>query len=166
MQEHIGAVGVKLLYSDYTVQHGGIVLGVAKVAANVYGGVDSDSYGAFGRLLIPFNYSAVTAACLMIKKSKYLEINGFDEKLKVAYNDVDFNIKLLEKGYYNVFLPMVNLFHFESKSRGMDITDAKVIRLNEEAQYMINKWGELLNNDRFYNKNYSLNWWFLLDKRK
>ena len=166
MQEHIGAVGVKLLYSDYSVQHGGIVLGVAKVAANVYGGVDSDSYGAFGRLLIPFDYSAVTAACLMIKKSKYLEINGFDEKLKVAYNDVDFNIKLLEKGYYNVFLPMVNLFHFESKSRGMDITDAKVIRLNEEAEYMVNKWGKLLNNDRFYNKNYSLNWWFLLDRRR
>ena len=166
MQEHVGAVGVKLLYPDLTVQHGGIVLGIAGIAANVYTDVDSESYGTFGRLLIPYNYSAVTAACLMVKKDKYLQVGGLEEELKVAYNDVDFNIKLLEAGYYNVFLPMVNLIHFESKSRGKDTSAEKSARLQEESKYMINKWGDLLKNDKFYNKNLSLNWWFLLDRRR
>lgn len=166
MQDHVGAVGVKLLYPDLTIQHGGIVLGIAGIAANVYTDVDSESYGTFGRLLIPYNYSAVTAACLMVKKEKYLAVGGLEEKLQVAYNDVDFNIKLLEKGYYNVFLPMVNLIHFESKSRGKDTTDEKSIRLKKESKFMSDKWGNLLKNDKFYNKNLSLNWWFLLDRRR
>ena len=166
MQNHVGAVGVKLLYPDLTVQHGGIILGIAGIAANVYSDVDSESYGTFGRLLIPYDYSAVTAACLMIKKEKYLSVNGLDENLKVAYNDVDFNIKILESGYYNVFLPMVNLIHFESKSRGKDTSGEKSQRLQKESEYMIKKWGDKLKNDKFYNKNLSLNWWFLLDRRK
>ena len=166
IQKHVGAVGAKLLYPDLTVQHGGIVLGIAGIAANVYSDVDSDSYGTFGRLLIPYDYSAVTAACLMVKKEKYESVKGLDEKLKVAYNDVDFNIKLLQKGYYNVFLPIVNLIHFESKSRGKDTTGEKSKRLQEESKYMIEKWGNKLKEDKFYNKNLSLNWWFLLDRRK
>ena len=166
MQNHVGAVGAKLLYPDLTVQHGGIVLGVGGIAANVFSNVDSENYGVFGRLLIPYDYSAVTAACLMVKKDKYLSVNGLDESLKVAYNDVDFNMKLLSQGYYNVFLPNVNLFHYESKSRGMDTTIEKKRRLQEERKIMIDKWGKKLKNDKFYNKNYSLNWWFLLDKEQ
>ena len=166
MQKHVGAVGVKLLYSDYTVQHGGIVLGLGGIGANVYGGIDRENYGAFGRLLIPFDYSAVTAACLMVKKSKYLEVNGLDEDLTVAYNDVDFNIKLLEKGYNNVFLPNVELFHFESQTRGKDTTKEKKARLEKESEYMMNKWHDIIKNDKYYNSNLSLRLGFWLDRRK
>ena len=102
----------------------------------------------------------------MVKKSKYNEVEGLDENLTVAYNDVDFNIKLLQKGYYNVFLPQTNLVHYESKSRGQDTKGEKLVRLQKEAKYMQEKWGDLLLNDRFYNKNFSLNSWFMLDRRK
>ena len=165
MQDHIGAVGAKLFYPDGTIQHGGIILGVGGVAAHAYPEVDGQNYGTFGRLLIPYNYSGVTAACLMVKKSKYNEVGGLEEKLKVAYNDVDFNMKLLEKGYYNIFLPQVHLIHYESKTRGLDTTTEKYKRLLQETEYMKNKWKEKLTNDRFYNSNYSLGKDFVLDKK-
>lgn len=163
-QKHVGAVGAKLLYPDKTVQHGGVVLGVAEIAAHAYPGVDDTNYGTFGRLLIPYNYSAVTGACLMVKKEKYLEVDGLDEKLAVAYNDVDFCMKLLEKGYYNVFLPQVKLIHYESKTRGADTSELKMKRLKKEAKLMKDRWGEKLKHDIFYNPNYSLKRDFLLDK--
>ncbi len=165
-RKHIGAVGAKLLYPDGTIQHGGIILGIGGIAAHAYPEVEASNYGTFGRLLIPYNYSGVTAACLMIDKKKYEEVNGLEEELKVAYNDVDFNMKLLEKGYYNIFLPQVTLMHFESKTRGLDTTTEKFKRLQEETEYMKNKWKEKLTRDRFYNPNYSLGRDFRLDKKK
>lgn len=155
-QNHIGAVGVKLLYPNNTIQHGGIILGLGEMASHAYIGEDRGFIGTYGRLLIPYNYSAVTAACLMVKKEKYLEVNGLDENLKVAFNDVDFNLKLLDNGYYNVFLPQVELYHYESKTRGLDTTTKKYKKYVEECNYLKNKWQDKLENDRFYNPNYSL----------
>ena len=165
-QKHVGCVGVKLLYSDETVQHAGVILGLGGVASHAYIGADRNDIGYFGRLCVPYNYSANTAACLMVSKKRYDEVDGLDELLKVAYNDIDFNIKLLEKGYYNVFLPQVELFHYESKSRGFDTTPEKKERFESEEKYMYNKWGKIIYNDRFYNSNFSLKGWFVLDRSK
>lgn len=166
MQDHIGAVGPKLLYPDYTVQHAGVILGLGGVASHAYIGASRDDLGMYGRLRVPYDYSADTAACLMVKKSKYLEVGGLEEDLKVAYNDIDFNIKLLKRGYYNVFLPQVELLHYESKSRGLDTTSEKYKRFLVESKYMYDKWNDELNNDRFYNPNFSKKGWFMLDKKE
>lgn len=163
---HIGAVGAKLLYPDATVQHGGVILGLGGVASHAYIGSTREDIGMFGRLRVPYNYSAVTAACLVVSKSKFLEVGGLEEDLKVAYNDVDFNLKLLEKGYYNIFLPQVELFHFESKSRGMDTTTEKYQRFLKESKYMYDKWDDKIKNDHFYNPNFSKKGWFVLKIKK
>lgn len=163
MQKHVGAVGPKLLYPDYTVQHGGVILGLGGVASHAYIGSSREELGMYGRLRVPYDYSAVTAACLMVSRKKFNEVNGLEEELKVAYNDIDFNIKLLQKGYYNVFLPQVELIHFESKSRGLDTTSEKYKRFLLESKYMYDKWD--LSKDKFYNPNFSKKGWFVLDKK-
>ena len=110
--KHIGCVGIKLLYPDKLVQHAGVVLGYGGVAGHIYVTASDNDNGLFGRLCMPYDYTAVTAACLMINKKKFNEINGFDEKLKVALNDVDLNLKALDKGYYNVCLSNLTMFHY------------------------------------------------------
>jgi GT2 family glycosyltransferase len=102
---------------------------------------------------MPYNYTAVTAACLMIKKSKFKEVKGFDEKLKVALNDVDLNLKLLDKGYYNVCLSNVEMLHYESKSRGYEASREKHERFLSEQEYMKNKWKSKLDKDKYFSKN-------------
>lgn len=164
MQDHVGCVGPKLLYPDGTIQHGGIILGLGGVASHAYTESPKSETGIYGRLRVPYNYAGVTAACLVIKKSKYLEVEGLEEDLKVAYNDVDFDIKLITKGYYNVFVPMVELYHYESKTRGYDNTPEKYKRFKIEADYMFKKWDKIIKNDPFYNSNYSKKAWFKLDK--
>lgn len=166
MQKHIGAVGVKLLYPDNTVQHAGVIAGLGGVAAHAFINATDTDYGTYGRLAVPYNYSAVTAACLMVSKKKYLEVNGFEEKLKVAYNDIDFNFKILEAGYYNVFLPQVKLHHYESKSRGLDTTTEKYKRFLEESDYMHKKWNKYIKSDPFYNPNLSLYSAYMLNSSK
>ena len=166
MQEHIGTVGAKLLYPDNTVQHGGIILGLGGVASHAYIGSSKDDLGMYGRLSVPYNYAGNTAACIVVSKKKFLEVGGLEEELKVAYNDVDFNIKLTEKGYYNLFVPQVNVYHFESKTRGLDTTPEKLERFNKEHDYMYNKWGKQIDNDKFYNPNFSKKGWFMLDNKK
>ena len=161
---YVGAVGAKLFYPDDTVQHAGVILGLGGVASHAYIGASRDDLGMCGRLRVPYDYSAVTAACLCVSKKKFDEVGGLEEDLKVAYNDMDFNLKLLEKGYYNVFLPMIELYHYESKSRGLDTTSDKYKRFMEESDYMWKKWGRMLKNDRFYNKNFTKRAWFMLDK--
>ena len=162
-QNHIGAVGCKLLYPDNTIQHAGVILGVNGVASHAFAGYKNTDVGVEGRLTIPYNYSAVTAACLMIEKNKFYEIGGFNEYLKVSYNDVDLNLKLVEKGYFNVFLPTVELYHNESKSRGLETTKEKYKQLLKEQKYMDEKWKNFILNDPMYNENYSKNKLFLLD---
>lgn len=153
IQNHIGAVGAKLYYEDNTIQHGGIVLGVGGVAVHAF--LHDTNNSIDGRLEIPYNYSAVTAACLAIEKRKIYEVGLLNESLKVAYNDVDLNLKLIDIGYFNVFHPLVEVYHLESKSRGADTTAKKYKLFLEEGKYMKTKWGEMLKHDPFYNDNYS-----------
>ncbi len=165
-QDHIGAVGAKLSYPDNTVQHAGVIVGLGGVAGHAYTNINRNAVIWGGRLSVPYNYSAVTAACLMIKRSKFNEVNGLEEDLKVAFNDIDFCLKILQKGYYNVCVPMVQLYHYESKSRGSDTTKEKQKRFLSEVDYMTKKWGKNLTNDQFYNPNFSLESSFMLDKKR
>ena len=157
-QSHIGAVGGKLLYEDDTIQHAGVILGFGNegLAAHVWSGENKDHSGYYGSSMVPYNFSAVTAACLMISKIKFNLVNGFDEEYKVAYNDVDFCLKLREKGYYNVLVPQVKLYHYESKSRGIENTPEKLERYYGEIRRFRKKWDKYIKNDPFYNINLSL----------
>lgn len=155
IQEHIGAVGAKLLYEDGSIQHGGVLLGLNTVASHAYINALKDDCGIYGRLRVPYNYSAVTAACLAVDRKKALEVGLLDERLEVAYNDIDFNLRLHEKGYYNVFLPQVQVYHFESKSRGLDTTKEKYEKFKKERNYMLNKYKNIIYNDPFYNPNFT-----------
>lgn len=164
MQPHVGAVGPKLLYPDDTLQHAGVILGLGGVASHAYLGSERDDLGLYGRLRVPYNYAAVTGACLCVNKRKFEEVGGLEEDLKVAYNDIDFCLKLLKEGYFNVFLPMVELYHHESKSRGSDFDPDKIKRFDSEQDYMWEKWGDSLKDDRFYNPNFANRMWFVLDR--
>jgi O-antigen biosynthesis protein len=150
MRRRVGAVGVKLLYPDDTVQHSGVVLGIGGVAGHSHKYLANDRPGYFDRLRITANYAAVTGACLMMEKSKFMEAGGFDEALPVAFNDVDFCIRLLKAGYYNICLTHLNLYHHESKTRGPEDTVEKQIRFQGEMELMEARWGNLLKNDPFY----------------
>ncbi|MBR0466225.1 MAG: glycosyltransferase family 2 protein [Clostridia bacterium] len=163
MQPHIGTVGAKLFYPDMTVQHAGTIMGLGGVASHAYLGSSKNDTGLYGRLCVPYNYAANTAACLVVSKEKFESVGGLEEDLKVAYNDVDFNMKLLDKGYYNVFVPMAELLHYESKSRGYDTTSSKFKRFQSEQEYMYKKWDKYIKHDPFYNPNFTLKYWFLLD---
>jgi GT2 family glycosyltransferase len=161
---HVGAVGAKLYYPDGTIQHGGVVLGIRGIAGHAYTNCPKDYALTFGKLKMPCDYGAVTAACLMISKKKYFKIGGLDEKLKINYNDVEFCVRLLAAGYYNVFLGQVELIHYESKSRGINLTQEQVDKTSKEREYVIDKWKEIIFNDPFYNPNYSKNDIYKLEK--
>jgi GT2 family glycosyltransferase len=163
MQDHIGAVGVKLLYPDNTIQHCGVVLGIANTASHFGIGINKNDNGPFARYMVPYNNGAVTAACLMVSKNKYLEVGGLDEELKVAFNDVEFNVKLLKAGYYNVCLPQVKLYHYESKTRGLDTTGEKYKRFLVESELLRQKAGSYITRDPFYNDNLSKMYPMMLD---
>ncbi|MFH1080936.1 MAG: glycosyltransferase [Pseudomonadota bacterium] len=150
MRPRVGAVGAKLLYPDDTVQHGGVVLGIGGIAGHSHKYLANDRPGYFDRLRITANYAAVTAACLMVKKERFLEVGGFDEALPVAFNDVDFCIRLLKAGYYNLCLAHLRIYHHESKTRGPEDTIEKQIRFLGEIELMEERWGDLLRNDPFY----------------
>lgn len=165
MQKHIGCVGAKLLYPNRTIQHAGVVIGVGGVAMHANVSTGEEQYGYFGRLVSVYDWSCVTAACLMVKKSKYLSVNGLDENLKVAYNDVDLNLKLLDKGYCHVVLPDVKLFHYESLSRGNDMREDQIERFKKETDYICDKWERVLLRDKYYNDNLSYGYTFRLDRK-
>lgn len=153
----VGAVGAKLLYPDGTLQHGGVVLGLNGVAGHLHSGVPASSPGYFGWLRIAHNVSAVTAACLALRRSVFDEVGGLDEvDLKVAFNDVDLCLKISEKGYAVVWTPEAVLTHWESKSRGSDLTPQHLGRFKSEIAYMHERWGERLERDHFFNPNLSL----------
>jgi O-antigen biosynthesis protein len=153
IRSSVGAVGAKLLYPDDTVQHSGVILGIGGVANHSHRGFDRHSPGYFGRAIITSNYAAVTGACLMVRKKLFEQVGGLNEELAVAFNDVDFCLKLYKEGFYNVLLPHVQLYHYESKSRGQEDTPEKIKRFNKEVSLMQQKWGDLLLNDPFYNCN-------------
>lgn len=153
-RKEIGCVGAKLLYQDETVQHAGVILGVGGVAGHCFLGLEKDDYGHFGRAQVVQNYSAVTAACLLLKKSTFIEVGGLDEeRFKVAFNDVDLCLKVQEAGFRNLWTPYATLFHYESKSRGYEDTPAKLKRFDSEVAAMKLKWSSSLNSDPYYNPN-------------
>ncbi|HWR41100.1 MAG TPA: glycosyltransferase [Patescibacteria group bacterium] len=150
IQQDIGAVGAMLLYEDGTVQHAGVIIGVGAVADHAFRGFAADVSGYFGRLQTVTNYSAVTGACLMVSKERYLAVAGMDEQLAISYNDVDFCLKLRDLGLYNVVLPFVRLYHYESKSRGPNDTSEKLAQARQEERLMHERWDRTLREDPFY----------------
>ena len=154
-REDVGIVGAKLYYPDNTIQHAGVILGIGGVAGHSHANFQRDDNGFAGRLKIVQNLSAVTAACLMIKRSVYEEVNGLNEDLAVAFNDIDFCLKVRKKGYLIVFSPYVEMYHYESKSRGKDDTKEKSARFESEIKTFHNKWG-LWIRDPYYNDNLTL----------
>lgn len=156
MLDGVGAVGAKLIYSNNRVQHGGVVLGVGGVANHFNHLLPRLAPGYFGRNLLASSVSAVTGACMIVRKSVFEEVGGLNEAdLAVAFNDVDFCLKLRKRGYRNIWTPHAELFHHESASRGSDDTREKRTRFNSEIQYMIATWGSELQRDPFYNDNFS-----------
>ena len=157
LQPGVGAVGARLWYPDRTMQHGGVVLGVGGVASHSHKTLAMDQHGYFGRANLIQSFSAVTAACLVIRKDRYLAVGGLDEiNLKVAFNDVDFCLRLREAGLRNVWTPYADLFHHESATRGADASPEKQARFNSEVSYMYARWGPLLPFDPAYNPNLTL----------
>lgn len=156
-RSEVGIVGARLLYSDNTIQHAGVVIGLGGVAGHIFLNNSSSNPGYFARTMEVVDYSAVTAACLLIRKSVFEEIGGLEEDLKVAFNDVDMCLKVREKGYLVVYDPYAVLNHYESKSRGIDDTPEKAARFRGETEYMRNKWVSYYKNgDPYYNRNLSL----------
>ncbi len=152
----IGAVGARLWFPDGGLQHGGLLLGVGRVAAPAHRHL-TDEGGYFARAQLIQNYSAVTAACLVMRKTTFEEVGGFDEKnLSIAFNDVDLCLRLRERNLQIVWTPYAELIHHESASRGYEDTSAKQERFQREAEYMTQRWGALLQADPFYNPNLSL----------
>jgi len=156
-QQGVGAVGAKLLYNDDTVQHAGVVVGIGGVAGHAMKGIGNNESGYFYRAQLISSYSAVTAACLVVRKSAYLAVGGLNEnELKVAFNDVDFCLKLVEAGYRNVLTPYAQLYHHESVSRGTENTRSKRERFKREVQYMKSRWATFIHVDPAYSPNLTL----------
>jgi len=155
-REDVGCVGAKLYYPDGTIQHGGIIVGLGGAAAHAHRGFNHKEYGYFLRLGITHNLSAVTGACLMVKKSVFDEVGGLDESFEVAYNDVDFCLRVLETGRVNVWTPYAELYHYESKSRGVDDL-ATNKRFQGEFKRFRERYEDFLEKgDPYYNKNLTL----------
>ena len=156
-REDVGAVGVKLYFPDETIQHAGITVGIGGIAGNRFKSIPKDGHGYFAKESMVENLSAVTGACLMTKTKVYEEVDWMDETLAVAFNDVDFCLKIREKGYLVVFNPYVEFWHYESKSRGQEDSPEKIKRFQGEISRFEEKWGDILNSgDPYYNINLSL----------
>ena len=164
-RDDVGAVGCMLYYEDYAIQHAGIVIGLGahRTAGHTHYRMGKDNLGYMGRLCYAQNVSAVTGACMMTKKELYESVGGLDEEFKVALNDVDYCLRLRELGKLNVFTPFAELFHYESKSRGTDVTEEaskeNADRYNKECELFRTRWKELLEKgDPYYNPNFSLDY--------
>ena len=153
----VGAVGAKLLYPDGRVQHAGVVLGPGGVAGHLFHLLGADDPGYFGRAVLTSDVAAVTAACLVVRKTVFEEVEGFDDvNLPIAFNDVDLCLKIRQRGYRNVWNPQACLYHHESISRGSDQVEERVEGFNAEINFMLQKWEGVLENDPYYNPNLNL----------
>ncbi|MCD8327424.1 MAG: glycosyltransferase [Lachnospiraceae bacterium] len=158
-RQDVGAVGAKLYYPDKTIQHAGVVLGLGahRTAGHSHYKQPKANLGYMGRLCYAQNVSAVTGACLMVRKSLFDQVKGLDEGFAISLNDVDFCLKLRQLGYLNVFTPFAELYHYESASRGLDDAGEKAERYNKESERFRDKWREVLEKgDPYYNPNFSL----------
>ncbi len=157
IRSEVGAVGAKLLYPDGHVQHGGIILGMGGVAAHFHLRRRAKDAGYFGRALLQQNLSAVTAACLAMRRRIFTEIGGFDGvNLAVAFNDVDLCLRIRERGHMIVWTPLALLYHHESASRPSDLQSDQQHRFTREISYMRARWGAALDRDPYFNPNLSL----------
>jgi glycosyltransferase involved in cell wall biosynthesis len=159
VQPGIGAVGAKLWYLNNLLQHGGVTLGLGdgRVARHTHHNLPMGRYGYYGRAVLTQELSAVTAACLVVLKKNYLQVGGLNETdLTVAFNDIDFCLKLKSQGYRNVWTPYAELYHYESATRGQEDTPEKKLRHMNEILYMQERWGDLLLNDPAYSPNLTL----------
>lgn len=157
LRPNVGAVGAKLYYPNDTLQHAGAILGVGGVAGHSHKHLPRLQYGYFGRANVIQGFSAVTAACLGIRKALYEEVGGLNETdLTIAFNDIDFCIRVREAGYCNIWTPYAELYHHESATRGFEDTPAKKARFSKEVEYMRRTWGDLLIKDPAYSPNLTL----------
>jgi GT2 family glycosyltransferase len=153
----VGAVGAMLYYPNDTIQHAGVIVGAHGVAAHAYSGHGRGYPGHMSRARLIQELSAVTAACLVVTREAYERVGGLDPHLNVAFNDVDFCLRLREAGYRNVWTPYAELYHHESATRGYETSPEKMARFNGEVVYMRRRWGEALQYDPVYNRNLSVN---------
>jgi glycosyltransferase involved in cell wall biosynthesis len=158
-REEVGCVGAKLYYPNNTIQHAGISIGVLTLAGHNFKNYLREQTGYMGRESVIQNVSAVTAACLMIKTKIFKELEGLNEEnLKIAFNDIDFCLRVQEKGYRNIFTPYAEAYHHESISRGAEDNPEKIARFNKEVDYMKKRHRDILEKgDPFYNPNLTLN---------
>lgn len=156
IRNDIGCVGARLWYPNDTLQHGGVILGIGGVAGHSHKYWPKGDVGYMGRAVCTQALSAVTAACLMVKRSIYEEVGGLDESIKVAFNDVDFCLRVRKAGYRNMWTPFAEMYHHESASRGHEDNPEKVARFNAEVDFMNNRWGNQLITDPYYSPNLTL----------
>ena len=157
MRKDVGAVGARLYYEDDMIQHAGVVIGFGGIAGHCFVQQKRGTTGYCHRIICAQDYSAVTAACMMVKKSAFDAVGGLSEELAVAFNDIDFCMKLRKAEYLIVYNPYAELYHYESKSRGLEDTPEKVARFNKEIATFEKKWPEILENgDPYYNPNLTL----------
>ena len=158
MRSDVGAVGARMYYEDDTIQHAGVVIGFGGIAGHCFVLQPRGTTGYCHRIICAQDYSAVTAACMMVKREAFDKVGGLTEELAVAFNDIDFCMKLREAGYLIVYNPYAELYHYESKSRGMEDTPEKQLRFSREVNCFRRKWErELLKGDPYYNPNLTLN---------
>ena len=156
-REDVGAVGARLYYEDDTIQHAGVVIGFGGIAGHCFVQQKRGFTGYCHRIICAQDYSAVTAACMMVKREAFEKVGGLSEELQVAFNDIDFCMKLRQAGYLIVYNPYAELYHYESKSRGLEDTPEKVARFNQEIATFEKRWPDILKNgDPFYNPNLTL----------
>jgi glycosyltransferase involved in cell wall biosynthesis len=157
MRPKIGAVGAKLYYPNGKIQHAGVIIGMGGVAGHQFLNMPHDFPGPNGETILVHELSAVTGACMVVRRSTFVEVGGFDAiNLPVAFNDIDFCLRLREHGYRNIFTPFAEFIHHESASRGLDLAPEKQERFRKECEYMSTRWGEMLERDPYYNPNLSL----------
>lgn len=156
-REDVGIVGARLLYSDDTIQHAGVVVGFGGIAGHTFIGLHKAESSYFNQAMCARDYSAVTAACMMSKKSLFESVGGFSEEFAVAFNDIDFCMKIRSLNKLVVYTPYALFYHYESKSRGLEDTPEKVARFNREIKRFSDKWPEILRDgDPYYNPNLTL----------
>ncbi|HJD13911.1 MAG TPA: glycosyltransferase family 2 protein [Candidatus Ruminococcus avistercoris] len=159
-REEVGIVGAKLYYPDDTIQHAGTIIGIGGIAGHAFLNMPRSRTGYLHKASIQLNVSAVTAACMMMKRSVFESLQGFEERLSVAFNDVDLCLRTVQAGYLVVYLPWAQLYHYESRSRGAEDSEEKIRRFQGEIEFMRSRWiGLLKSGDPYYNKNLTLSKW-------
>ena len=156
-REKVGITGVRLYYPDNTIQHAGVIVGIGGVAGALFVGMARERSGYLRKAILQQDLSAVTAACMMVDRKAWEAVGGFNTDLAVAFNDIDFCLKVRDQGYLVVYEPNVELYHYESKSRGYEDTPEKQMRFKREIDYMKEHWAQILTDgDPYYNPNFSL----------